>query len=121
MDAALPTKRAGKKFTPQEIKAAKNFFNLMEDCLKMRMMLSLCKDPKTRKKWDKKFAKRDHFVKLVELPEEGQEFWRMHLFITKQYALWKEIVTDPRYHNQEEQQDGENQADVCEQEGEPGS
>lgn len=82
----------GAKFTPNQMKAARSLFKLMDDTLRMHMMVTLCKNEELRKKWDKKFLKRSHF-KLEELPEEAQDYWRTHLFISKQYEVWMKLVS----------------------------
>jgi hypothetical protein len=114
----------GTKFTPKQMKAAKSFFKLMDDTLRMHMMVTLCANPDTRKKWDTKFAKRHHF-KLEELPEEAQEYWRTHLFISKQYEVWLKLVSD-NYSTSKPKQAKQNEfpksdQEALQEEGRPGS
>jgi len=111
----------GTKFTPKQMKAAKSFYKLMDDTLRMHMMVTLCTDLKTRKKWDNKFAKRSHF-KMEELPEEAQEYWRMHLFISKQYEIWMKLVSDYNSESNPTQQQDESITDqeALQKEGCPG-
>lgn len=113
----------GTKFTPKQMKAAKSFYKLMDDTLRMHMMVTLCTNPDTRKKWDKKFAKRSHF-KLEELPEEAQEYWRTHLFISKQYEVWMKLVSDNYSESnptQQQQDESITDQEALQEEGRPGS
>lgn len=93
LDATKPQK--GKRFSPQEMKAARSFYKYCDDVLRMHTLASMAVHlpEKERKQWDRRLAKRE-YIPLSELPETTKQAWAIHQFLSARFLEWIKIVEE---------------------------